>query len=222
MDLPALNEPVFTLAHLLSAVAITLIFSLLLSSLSRPSLATPHKPSNSYATATKAGESPKRSQKREQEAKKKEEGTSDDDDDDEDWDEPLVGKRPGPGAASGGSGSGEWKLVLAIRTDLDMQKGKVAAQCGHATLAAYKQMMKRDPAGLKQWEKWGQAKITLKVQSEEEMLDLQRKARALGLVAESILDAGRTQIAAGSRTVLAIGPGPKERVNEVTGKLRLY
>lgn len=32
---------------------------------------------------------------------------------------------------------------------------------------------------------------------------------------------GRTQIAAGSRTVLGVGPGPVELVNKVTGKLRL-
>ena len=30
------------------------------------------------------------------------------------------------------------KMVLVVRTDLDMGKGKMAAQCGHATLAAYK------------------------------------------------------------------------------------
>jgi PTH2 family peptidyl-tRNA hydrolase len=36
---------------------------------------------------------------------------------------------------------------------------------------------------------------------------MQKKARELGLVACSIKDAGRTQIEAGSRTVLAIGPG---------------
>ena len=38
-------------------------------------------------------------------------------------------------------------------------------------------------------------------------LELQANARKHGLVACSIQDAGRTQIAAGSRTVLAVGPG---------------
>ena len=35
------------------------------------------------------------------------------------------------------------KMVLVVRTDLDMGKGKIAAQCGHATLAAYKIAVKR-------------------------------------------------------------------------------
>jgi len=37
-----------------------------------------------------------------------------------------------------------------------------------------------------------------------------------------VVDAGRTQIAAGSRTVLAVGPAPKKLVDQVTGSLKLY
>lgn len=36
-------------------------------------------------------------------------------------------------------------------------------------------------------------------------------ALSLNITAQSICDAGRTQIAAGSRTVLGIGPGKKKR-----------
>jgi PTH2 family peptidyl-tRNA hydrolase len=36
-----------------------------------------------------------------------------------------------------------------------------------------------------------------------------------------VADAGRTQIAAGSRTVLAIGPAPNAALNEITGHLKL-
>lgn len=38
-------------------------------------------------------------------------------------------------------------------------------------------------------------------------LELQAIALSLGLPAQTIQDAGRTQIAAGSRTVLGVGPG---------------
>lgn len=53
-------------------------------------------------------------------------------------------------------------------------------------------------------------------------LKIQKIARKMGLVACSIQDAGRTQISAGSRTVLAIGPGPKNLIDEITGSLKLY
>ncbi|ORZ33270.1 peptidyl-tRNA hydrolase PTH2-domain-containing protein [Catenaria anguillulae PL171] len=116
----------------------------------------------------------------------------------------------------------DFKMVLVVRTDLPMTKGKVAAQCCHACLAAYKHGMLINPAMVSKWERIGQAKVALKCTSEQEMLELQSVARALGLPAQSIRDAGRTQIEAGTRTVLAVGPGPVEVVNQVTGHLKLY
>ncbi|KAJ3024756.1 UNVERIFIED_CONTAM: Helicase MOV-10 [Siphonaria sp. JEL0065] len=135
-----------------------------------------------------------------EESEEESEGDEDDKDDSDDESEslPLLSKVAGPG---------EWKMVLLVRTDLDMGKGKAAAQCCHATLSAIRKMEVKDPKGLRCWEKHGQAKVTLKCPNEVEMLALKKKARAIGLVAESIRDAGRTQIAANSRTVLAVGPG---------------
>ncbi|CUA68193.1 putative peptidyl-tRNA hydrolase 2 [Rhizoctonia solani] len=115
----------------------------------------------------------------------------------------------------------ECKLVLVVRTDLGMTKGKIAAQCGHATLACYKALSSANPALLRHWERFGQPKIALKCDSEEELLLLQATAQSLSLCARSIQDAGRTQIAAGSRTVLGVGPGPASLINQVTGKLKL-
>jgi len=107
--------------------------------------------------------------------------------------------------------------------------GKIAAQCGHATLACYKTLSRaaaKDPVSaeaklLRQWERLGQAKIAVQVKSEDEMLELMGKARSLGVTAEVIQDAGRTQIAASSRTVLGIGPAPKSEVDKITGHLKL-
>ncbi|KAJ1561488.1 hypothetical protein HK096_004544 [Nowakowskiella sp. JEL0078] len=118
------------------------------------------------------------------------------------------------------------KLVLVVRTDLGMTKGKIAAQCGHATLASYRVLARqgkgsRGEAILRAWERNGEAKIALKCDSEEEMLQLQKHATSKGIVARSILDAGKTQIEAGTRTVLAVGPDVVDRVSEITGHLKL-
>ncbi|KAH8710048.1 peptidyl-tRNA hydrolase PTH2-domain-containing protein [Phaeosphaeriaceae sp. PMI808] len=117
----------------------------------------------------------------------------------------------------------ECKMVLVVRTDLGMTKGKIGAQCGHATLACYKHFLRTDPksAILRRWESLGQAKVALQVKSEEELEILQAQAISLGLVAHVIHDAGRTQIASGSATVLGIGPGPKSVIDQVTGHLKL-
>ncbi|GAA5830986.1 hypothetical protein JCM11251_005101 [Rhodosporidiobolus azoricus] len=113
------------------------------------------------------------------------------------------------------------KLVLVVRSDLNMTKGKIAAQCGHATLACYKSLVRSNPALVQHWERTGQAKIALKCESEEDLQLLQASATSLGLCARSIQDAGRTQVDPGTTTVLGIGPAPVRVVNQVTSHLRL-
>lgn len=52
-------------------------------------------------------------------------------------------------------------------------------------------------------------------------MELMNQAKQLGLTAEVVADAGRTQIESGSLTVLGIGPAPKNLVDRVTGGLKL-
>ncbi|NWR33194.1 PTH2 hydrolase, partial [Tachuris rubrigastra] len=118
--------------------------------------------------------------------------------------------------------SGEFKMVLIVRNDLKMGKGKVAAQCSHAAVSAYKQVERRNPELLKQWEYCGQPKIVLKAPDEETLAQLLAEAKRLGLTVSLIQDAGRTQIAPGSRTVLGIGPGPADVIDKVSGHLKLF
>ncbi|KAJ7492838.1 PTH2-domain-containing protein [Mycena latifolia] len=113
------------------------------------------------------------------------------------------------------------KLVLIVRTDLKMTPGKISAQCGHATLACYKALVKWNPQLVKHWERTGQAKIALKATSEKQLLELEALAKSLNLCARAVQDRGLTQIEPGTRTVLAVGPAPVDLVNRVTGKLRL-
>ena len=54
------------------------------------------------------------------------------------------------------------KMVLVVRTDLQMGKGKIAAQCAHAAVDLYKKASVKTPDLVKQWETFGQAKVTLK------------------------------------------------------------
>ncbi|KAJ7102150.1 PTH2-domain-containing protein [Mycena belliarum] len=113
------------------------------------------------------------------------------------------------------------KLVLIVRTDLKMTPGKISAQCGHATISCYKTLVKRNPQLVKHWERTGQAKIALKATSEKQLVELEAMAKGLNLCARSVRDSGLTQVEPGARTVLAVGPGPVQLINRVTGKLRL-
>ncbi|XP_014247745.1 peptidyl-tRNA hydrolase 2, mitochondrial [Cimex lectularius] len=119
------------------------------------------------------------------------------------------------------------KMVIVVRSDLLMGKGKIAAQCSHATLSAYKEALKLNPDMVKAWEKSGQTKIVLKLPNEGEestenaLYKLKTNANNLGVVASVIHDAGRTQIASGTATAVAVGPAQSKTVDLVTGHLKL-
>lgn len=113
------------------------------------------------------------------------------------------------------------KQAIVVRADLKMGKGKVAAQVAHASLAAAEASQQRKPSWYGEWKDEGQAKIVLKVESEDALNELFRKARSAGIPASLIQDKGLTQIEPGTVTCLGIGPGPDPEVDAITGKLKL-
>ncbi|CAF1220299.1 unnamed protein product [Adineta ricciae] len=117
---------------------------------------------------------------------------------------------------------GEYKMVLVVRNDLKMGKGKVAAQCSHATLGCFQKACEQAPNAVDTWFSGGQAKVVCKCESANDLEELQRQAKRKGLTTCLIRDAGRTQIEPGSKTVLGIGPAPSKSINEITQHLKLY
>lgn len=113
------------------------------------------------------------------------------------------------------------KQAIVVRSDLKMGKGKLAAQVAHASLSAAEHAMERRSQWLNEWKKGGQAKIVLKVQSEDDLHELFRKAKNAKLPASLIEDRGLTQLEPGTVTCIAIGPGPDDEVDRLTGKLKL-
>ncbi|KAI4337503.1 hypothetical protein L6164_015911 [Bauhinia variegata] len=119
------------------------------------------------------------------------------------------------------NGDQKLKMVLVVRQDLKMKSGKIASQCAHAATGMYAELMQSDRSLLRHWEHCGQPKIVLICKNQQEMNKLREVAEGIGLPTFVVSDAGRTQVSAGSKTVLAIGPGPKAIVDSVTGKLPL-
>ena len=119
------------------------------------------------------------------------------------------------------AGHGQQKLILVVRMDLKMGKGKIAAQCSHATLAAYKRALDEAPEDLSSWKRTGQAKVVVKVNDEQSLYDIEAKAQETGLMTAIVSDAGMTQTAPGTITVMSVGPAPASLLDEVTGHLKL-
>ncbi|CAE7333791.1 pth [Symbiodinium pilosum] len=92
-------------------------------------------------------------------------------------------------------------------------QGKIAAQCGHAVLGAYKAAARQESAYLEPWERSGAMKIALKVSSEEELCDFHTRADKRDVSCYTVRDAGHTQVAPHTRTVCAIGPASAETLD---------
>ena len=110
------------------------------------------------------------------------------------------------------------KQVIIIRKDLGMEKGKIAAQAAHASLQAYK---KADSKARELWESSGAKKVILRVDTLKELEELHNQARKAKLPCVIIRDAGKTQVASGSLTALGIGPADENKVDKITGNLKM-
>lgn len=111
-----------------------------------------------------------------------------------------------------------YKQVILMRTDLKLPRGKACSQAAHASVEA---VLNSDKRKVQAWRAEGMAKIVLKVKDEKELLSHLRQAKEAGLTASLITDAGRTVIAPGTKTCVGIGPDDEEKIDKITGKLRL-
>ena len=112
------------------------------------------------------------------------------------------------------------KQVIVVRTDLDMGNGKIAAQVGHACVLGAEHVRKSNPEWFSQW--WeGQEKVVLKVSSLKELEQVKQDAIELDLPWSEVTDAGHTQISPGTTTCISIGPAPEEKIDRITGDLKL-
>ena len=111
-----------------------------------------------------------------------------------------------------------YKQVIVVRSDLKMSKGKLAAQVSHAAVDASHNV---DNKVVSKWRSEGQKKVVLKAKNEEELLGLKEKCSKLKIKCSLIKDAGRTELDPGTITALGIGPDEEDRINKVTGSLKL-
>lgn len=108
------------------------------------------------------------------------------------------------------------KQVIIVRKDLKLGKGKLAAQVAHAAILASEKSKFKN-----KWEKEGQKKVVLWCKNLEELLFLHKRAKSNNLPVVLVEDAGLTQIKKGTKTCIAIGPAFENKIDKITGKLKL-
>jgi len=115
----------------------------------------------------------------------------------------------------------EYKMVIVARKDLSLSAGKLAAQVAHAAVACVLSTKKNNSKWFTKWQNEGAKKAVVKVDSVDDFFLLKEKAEKLKIYAIIIEDAGHTEIPAGTKTVLGLGPAPSNIVDQVTGELPL-
>lgn len=114
------------------------------------------------------------------------------------------------------------KLVIVARKDIKLSAGKLAAQVGHAAVDCAMKAKRHQPDAFEAWYEQGQKKVVLKAESERALFEIKLAAEKAGLTTALIADAGHTELAPGTITVLGVGPGRDLDVDKVTGHLPLY
>lgn len=115
----------------------------------------------------------------------------------------------------------EFKQVIVVRKDLRMGTGKIAAQVGHAAVSGVEESRKSNKSWLKSWLNEGQPKIVVKVNSLDELIQVQTDAEDLRIPVVVVQDRGLTQIPNGTITCVCIGPAPSYIIDKVTSYLKL-
>ncbi len=106
------------------------------------------------------------------------------------------------------------KMMIIMRRDLKMRKGKIASQAGHACIEAILMALQKEGrmndfektddgmllnntgkpvTALSEWFHYGCAKICVYVDSEAELIEIADKAKKMGIISAMITDAGMTR-----------------------------
>ncbi|MEM5815286.1 MAG: peptidyl-tRNA hydrolase Pth2 [Candidatus Aenigmatarchaeota archaeon] len=110
------------------------------------------------------------------------------------------------------------KQVIVVRKDLKWKKGKLAVHVAHASLEA---AFKTDKRRVEEWLRNGAKKVVLKVKDLKELNKIEKKLRNSRIEYVKISDAGLTQLKKGTITCIGIGPIEEEKIDKITGKLKL-
>ena len=121
----------------------------------------------------------------------------------------------------------ELKMMIVMRKDLNLRKGKMVAQGAHAAILGMTEVVdygigRERLARITEWIATGMAKICVGVDSLEQFEDIGKRAQVAGLEVHTVTDAGYTEFhGIPTVTCMAIGPNLVSQIDVITGDLKL-
>jgi PTH2 family peptidyl-tRNA hydrolase len=118
------------------------------------------------------------------------------------------------------------KQVIVMRRDLGMRRGKEIAQGAHASMIWLARRIQQPDYRFNEaerlWLSGPFTKVCVRVDSEEELLAVVRSAQEAGVLAQLVIDAGKTEFhGVPTPTCCAVGPDFPDRIDPITGHLKL-
>ena len=110
-------------------------------------------------------------------------------------------------------------MVIVVRKDLKLPKGKLAVQASHASVSLA--MKAKDTREYQHWFNSGQKKILVYCENEKQLLIILQKSKDNNLKNSLVIDAGRTVVEPGTKTCIALGPAEESAFIGLTDKLQL-
>ncbi len=115
----------------------------------------------------------------------------------------------------------ELKMWLAVRQDIKMSKGKLAAQSGHAFGDLYLKARDQVPDLFRQYQEHATPKVTVKAKNADTMDRIAAECLTAGICYEWVRDAGRSELEPGTLTVIAFGPAYLDELPKFLQRLQV-
>lgn len=115
----------------------------------------------------------------------------------------------------------ELKMWLAIRTDLTLSKGKLAVQAMHAAGWLHILAFNDFPELMQEYMGQATPKICVKAKNLHALERIEREAVAAGIPCYTVADAGRSEVAPGTKTVCMFGPAYRDELPKYLRELNM-
>ena len=112
----------------------------------------------------------------------------------------------------------KYKQVILLRNDLKLPRGKASSQVAHASVDC---VLKSDKKVVDEWKNQGGKKVVLKVADEKELIKYMSMLENENIKVALIKDAGHTVVEPGTITCLGAGPDLEDKIDKITGKLKM-
>jgi PTH2 family peptidyl-tRNA hydrolase len=114
----------------------------------------------------------------------------------------------------------DYKMIIAIRKDLGLSKGRYAAYSARVAYEAFLHTKRYQINWVNNWLGEGQKKVVVKLNNDNHLKELAQKTRQNN-IPSFVLKSGLENKNQEKSIAIGIGPGPSKKISQFTADLKL-